>query len=323
MTLAHQGYIDLPSHGRPGGFDHAAVHLASGRLYVAHTANDALDVVDSGAGRFVQSVPDLPGVAGVLVAEEDGRIFTANRAARTVGILAAPDARLLGTVRVGLGPNGLAYDPGRAHLLAANVGDVAVPGSYTVSLVDAKAHALLGYVPVSGRTRWALFDGESDAFYVNIADPPEIAVLDASRPDHVHRTLPIPAAGPHGLDLDPRSRRLFCACDGKVLVALEPTTGRILGRTALSGVPDVVFCNAALGHVYVAIGDPGVIDVFETATLRHLQTVQTERGAHTIGFDPTRNTVYAFLPESHRAAVYQDEGARPGEPARAAEAMRR
>jgi hypothetical protein len=75
------------------------------------------------------------------------------------------------------------------------------------------------------------------------------------------------------------------------LAALEPTTGRVLGQTALSGVPDVVFCNAALGHVYVAIRDPGVIDVFETETLRRLESVETEAGAHTIAFDASRQRV--------------------------------
>jgi len=33
--------------------------------------------------------------------------------------------------------------------------------------------------------------------------------------------------------------------------------------------------------------------------------VKTGPGAHTIGFDAARNTVYAFLPESHAAAVYR------------------
>ena len=46
MSLEHQGYIELPPHARPGGFDHASVHSASARLYVAHTSNDALDVLD-------------------------------------------------------------------------------------------------------------------------------------------------------------------------------------------------------------------------------------------------------------------------------------
>jgi hypothetical protein len=49
-----------------------------------------------------------------------------------------------------------------------------------------------------------------------------------------------------------------------------------------------------------------VIEVFETEPLRRVQIVTTEPGAHTIAFDPTRHRVYAFLPGSHRAAVYVD-----------------
>jgi hypothetical protein len=34
--------------------------------------------------------------------------------------------------------------------------------------------------------------------------------------------------------------------------------------------------------------------------------VSTERGAHTIALDEAANRVYAFLPETHRAAVLRD-----------------
>ena len=80
---------------------------------------------------------------------------------------------------------------------------------------------------------------------------------------------------------------------------------RFVSQHALSGPPDVVFLNARLQHLYVAIGDPGVIDVFDIRTMRRVESVPTERGAHTIGFDATRDTVYAFLPDTHRAAVYR------------------
>ena len=306
MSLENKGSVELPRHDKPGGFDHAAVHGGLGRLYVAHTANSALDVIDCRAQRYLHSTPGLTGVAGVMVSEEQNLVFTANRQANTVGILSAATGDLLGEVPVGIGPNGLAYDATRHLLLAANVGDPTIPGSQTVSLVDVRTKTLLGHVPVPGRTRWAVFAAETEAFYVNIADPPEIAVIEAQRPDHVHRTFPVPANGPHGLDFDPQTGRLFCACDAKVLVALDMKTGTILSQHDLSGGPDVLFVNPALGHLYVAIGDPGVIEVLDTEPLRRLQTLQTERGAHTIGFDPIRNTVYAFLPESHRAAIYLD-----------------
>jgi DNA-binding beta-propeller fold protein YncE len=70
----------------------------------------------------------------------------------------------------------------------------------------------------------------------------------------------------------------------------------------------VIFFNRVLRHLYVAIGDPGVVDVFDTDVMERIETVQTERGAHTLGFDAERNKVYAFLPETHRAAVYTDKG---------------
>jgi DNA-binding beta-propeller fold protein YncE len=74
----------------------------------------------------------------------------------------------------------------------------------------------------------------------------------------------------------------------------------------LSGAPDVVFLNRALRRLYVAIGDPGVVDVIDVSSWRRVETVETERGAHTIAFEEGRNRVYAFLPETHRASVYED-----------------
>jgi DNA-binding beta-propeller fold protein YncE len=300
------GRIELPGHQMPGGFDHAAVHGERARLYVAHTANDALDVIDCAGDRYLNSIPDLTGVAGALVAEEQNLVFTSNRGENTVGIFPVDDETSLAKVEVGVRPNGMAYDPVRRLLLAANVGALEQPGSHTLSIVDVKQRAMIASVPVPGRTRWTVYDARTDAFFVNIADPPQIVVVNAAEPSRIARTVPVPAAGPHGLDLDAERHRLFCACDGKRLVALDTRSGNVQEEADLSGVPDVVFFNAALRRLYVAVGDPGVIEVFDTDTLRRVQAVPTEAGAHTIAFDAARNKVYAFLPQSHRAAVYQD-----------------
>ena len=80
-------------------------------------------------------------------------------------------------------------------------------------------------VPVAGRTRWAIFDPATDCFYVNIADPPQIAVIEAQTPVKVARTIVVPAAGPHGLDLDSPGGRLFCACDGQHVITARLSHG--------------------------------------------------------------------------------------------------
>lgn len=308
MSLEFQGYIELPAHRGEGGFDHAAVHGPSGHLYVAHTANDSVDVIDTKADRYLRSVTGLKGVAGVLVSEERNLVFTSNRSEDTVSLFEEGKDADAAKVKVGVHPNGLAFAPGHRLLLAANVGDPNIPKSTTVSMVDTAARAMVADLPVPDRTRWPLYDPKTRAFYVNVRDPPQIVVIDAPHPDRIARVMPVPAAGPHGLDLEPIRGRLYCACDSAMLVVLNRSSGEVLGERRLSGGPDVVVLNSRRNHLYVAIGDPGVIDVFDTRSLERIESRATERGAHTIAFDAARDRVYAFLPASHRAAVFEDSG---------------
>jgi DNA-binding beta-propeller fold protein YncE len=306
MSLRFVQFIGLPEHIAPGGFDHAAVHQAGNRLYVAHTVNNALDVIDCTADRFLHSIDGLTGVAGALVSEERVMVFISNRGENTVGIFAPRNERGLVKVPVGIRPNGLAFDPLRGLLLAANVGDPNTAGSFTLSVVDIERRAMVHSIPVPGRTRWTVFDPGADVFYVNIADPARIVVVEAEHPARVARELTVPAAGPHGLDLDGERQVLYCACDSGKVFAISPSSGEILYAADLSGTPDVIFINKALKHLYVAVGDPGVIDVFRADNLTLLETVSTEKGAHTIAFDASYNKVYAFLPQTHRAQVFAD-----------------
>ena len=82
----------------------------------------------------------------------------------------------------------------------------------------------------------------------------------------------------------------------------------MVSQNKLSGTPDVVFFNPQRQQLYVAVGDPGVIDVFDTATMVSLGRVATEKGAHTTALAPAGNRVYAFLPATHRAAIYHVRG---------------
>ena len=299
------GYVNLPAHRGAGGFDHAAVHHARGLLYVAHTANHAVDVIDTRTQRYLRSLGDLAGVAGALVDETHDRVFTSNRGEDTIAIVAPEAEDRRARVGVGVRPNGLAFDSGRGVLLSANVGNAEVPGSHTVTLVDVATRTRLADVLVPGRTRWTVFDPVRRVFFVNIAEPALIVVVEPER-HAVTARYPMPERGPHGLDLDAARRRLYCACDGGILLAVDADSGAVLESLALSGAPDVIFLDRGLGRLHVASGDPGAIDVIDVATWRVVETVTTERGAHTLALDEQAHRVYAFLPGTHRAAVFED-----------------
>jgi DNA-binding beta-propeller fold protein YncE len=274
---------------------------------VAHTANDAVDVIDVHHDKYIRSIRELPGVAGVFVSNETDLVFTSNRGEKTVGIFRHNHEEDLEKVTVGGFPNGLAFDPSHKHLLAANVSRQDDSAPVTVSVVNIETRTLDSDITVPGRTRWTVFDSESNRFYVNISKPSKIIAVNSKDPDGIAASYDIPATGPHGLDIDLERRRLFCACDQGGLYHLDLVKKSVWKISELSGGPDVVFYNPKLDHLYVAIGDPGVIEVYDTKAMRRVQTVKTELGAHTIAFNPETNRVYAFLPRTHRASVYSDQ----------------
>jgi DNA-binding beta-propeller fold protein YncE len=240
------------------------------------------------------------------VSEARGLIFTTNRGENTVSIFAPGDERNAFKIGVGIRPNGVAFDSKRGVLVVANVGEPAISNSYTASVVDLERKERIAEIKVPGRTRWAIYDPATEMFFIDIASPARIAAIDARDPKKISKEYVVPAEGPHGLDLDSATGRLLCACDAGILFAIDAASGRVLGDVPLSGAPDVIFLNPQSGRLYVAIGDPGVIDVIDIAAMRQEEVVPTEAGAHTLALDRKRSKVYAFLPRSHRAAVFVD-----------------
>lgn len=294
------GFIEVPPGSQPR-FDHADVHLGSGRLYVAHTGADRIDVFDCSTDSYLRSLPDLPGVAGVLIDNEEDLLFSSDRGCARVSIFRCSDEAVLSRVGVGDHPNGLAFDPARRRLFAFNLGNP--PGkNSTVSVVDVDQGAVIGTIPLAGRPRWATFDRETDSVYVNIADPAEIAVIGGLSLA-IDRVISVPAIGPHGLALD--GDRLHCAADAGSLVTLDRNSGAVLSVLDLPGPPDVVMLDGEHSRLYVAIGEPGVISVIDTEHLQQVEEITTEEGAHTIAWNAALQKLYAFLPRSMGVAVFE------------------
>jgi DNA-binding beta-propeller fold protein YncE len=303
VSLVRTGFIPVPPGSTPG-FDHADVYRAGRRLFVAHTGADRVDVLDCAARAFLRSLADLPGVAGLLIDEEGDLLFTTDRGAARVSVFRCSDEQLLGRVDVGPHPNGLAYDRRRRRLYAFNLGEPLGEGC-TVSVVDLDTMQVCAELLLSGRPRWALYDEARDRVYVNIRDPAEVAVIDAQA-IAIERAISVPSDGPHGLWLD--QGRLFCAADGGALVVLDADGGELLASLGLPRIPDVVMHDAERHRLYVAVGEPGCVCSFDTERLEHVETIETEPGAHTTCWDPDGRCLYVFSPARCGAALYEDAG---------------
>jgi DNA-binding beta-propeller fold protein YncE len=302
VGLVLTGFIPIRAGFKPG-FDHADVYRKGRRLYVAHTGADRIDVIDCEARAYLGALPvELPGVAGVLIDEDHDLLFSSDRGAARVSVFRCADEQLLGQTEVGPHPNGLAYDRRRRRLYSFNLGEP-LGENCTASVVDASSMRVIAELPLPGRPRWAVYDSQRDVIYANIRKPAQIIVINCEQAV-IERTLEVPSAGPHGLWLD--GGRLFCAADGGELVVIDSESGEVRASLSLPGVPDVVMHDPDLRRLYVAIGDPGLVCSFDSERLEQLETVETEQGAHTTGWDPVGRALYVFSPASVGAAVYEE-----------------
>jgi DNA-binding beta-propeller fold protein YncE len=296
-VLKPLGFVDLPRHAS-GGFDHGDVHLPSGKVFVAHTANNSIEVVDGENQRHLETIPGCPEASGVLCAPGEDLVIAAARGAGKILLIDASKDSMRGETQAGRMPNGLAWDGRRKHILVADVGD------NSARILDASSKRLLSTIGLPGRPRWSVYDDRSDVFLVNVREPSGVFLVSAESMEG--RFVPVSVAGAHGLDLERNSGRAYIACDGRAVVVLDVATGKEITTIPISGEPDAIWHNPKSNLLYCAIGKPGVVEVIDTAKLAVIERIETEEGAHTLAFDKARQRLYVFLPRSCRVSIYQE-----------------
>lgn len=287
--------IPIPPHA-PTEFNHGDVHLASGRVFMAHPHADTVEVLDGEHGLHVATIPGCPEASGVLVAQDLNLVFAAARGAGKVLIIDAQTLTIRKEVAVDPRPNGLAWDPHHQQLLVA---DAQLNTARLINL----AGDTLAVTHLLGRPRWCVYEPQTQRFLLNIREPARIQVLAAETAQSLE-DWPIASVGPHGLDLNVSQGRAYCACDDGQVVSLDLATGQEMGRVTIPGEPNVVWYNPTLQQLYVAIGVPGVVVVIDTQQLTIMQTLPTEHGASRTAFDDQRQCLYVFLPSACQAAVF-------------------
>ena len=297
MSLKALGTIEIP--GAAGSeFDHGIFDPKSRRVFIAHTKQSTVEVIDPGAGRHIATLPGFPGVAGAVA--DDGEILLTNRGSASVAWLDAATLETRSVFPSGARPNGAAIVKRRALGIAACIGgEQETPSLQAFRLDDGQRVKL----DLPGRPRWCVTDAAAERLFVCIREPSMILVVGL--PDL--RSLAqwrVPSGGAHGLDIDHARQRLYAACDDGDLVEVDSRSGEVTHVWPIVGPPDVTFFNPATGRVHVAIGEPGLVETIHPGTGKTMRTV-TSAGAHTTVLVPP-DRLYVISPAHGGVLVLAD-----------------
>jgi len=287
MLLKALGQIQIK--GAAGSqFDHGAFDSKTGRVFVAHTGQDCLEVIDHAASHHLTTLSGFPEAAGVVA--DDAQVLVTNRGSAG---LAWVDGDTLETRQVypaAPRPNGVAIVSHSRLAIVACIGNES-HGPELQSLVLDKSQRWSVALP--GRPRWCVTDREGTRVFLAIREPSMVFVAQLPELTEVQHWS-LPSEGAHGLDIDHENAVLYVACDGASLVAVDAAAGEKLGQWPLAGEPDATFFNPTSSLVHVAIGNPGLVQSINPSTGSSTQ-VPTAMDAKTTALVPP-DYLYVFSP---------------------------
>ena len=296
MPLKKIGTIAIPN-AAGSAFDHGAFDARSGRVFIAHTARNCLEVIDHD-GKHIATLPGFPGAAGAVA--DDGQVLVTNRASASVALLDASTLETRSSFKTGRRPNGAVIVARSGLAIAACIGDDGE--TPTLQLFGLRDHKHLS-IDLPGRPRWCVTDAAAERVFLCIREPS--MVLVARLPDLGAVThWKIPSSGAHGLDIDHSRSLLYIACDDSTLIEMSSTSGEVTNVWPIAGPPDVTFFNPTTGLVHVAIGEPGLVETVDPRTGHGMQTI-TGTDAHTTVLVPP-NQLYVISPTHGGILVLSD-----------------
>jgi DNA-binding beta-propeller fold protein YncE len=192
--------IDLPPHPS-GGFDHGDVHLATGRVFVAHTATGAIEVIDGNRGVHTGTIPGCP--VNTQYDPVSRRVFVA---VQTRNELAEIDPAT-GHIVARYGLFGCRHDHGLLIDGPRRLAFVACDGDATLLIFDLQARRVIGTQSVGADPDVLALDVGLHRLYV--AAESGIVTVFAERADSLQKLGEIRAGHAHVVAVDSTDHRVY------------------------------------------------------------------------------------------------------------------
>jgi YVTN family beta-propeller protein len=271
-----------------GFWDLLAVDNATGRLFLSH--GTVVDVVDTRTGKPVATIQDTKGAHGIALARDLNKGFITCGRDSSVAIFDLDSLNVIARVPVtGQNPDAILYEPSTRRVFAFN------GGSANATVIDGATNKVIGTIALGGKPELPAMDGMGMVF-VNLEDKSMVDAIDA-RTMTVKAEWPLaPGEEPTGMAMDAVTRRLFVACNNKLMIVMDADGGTIVATVPIGERVDGADFDPTLKRAYSSNGD-GTLTVVEEVDANHfrvLETVATQKGARTLAVNT--KTHHIFLP---------------------------
>jgi DNA-binding beta-propeller fold protein YncE len=264
-----------------GRFDHLIVDVPGRRLFTAAMEDKSVDVFQVDSGKLIYTIQGIEKPHALLYRQDINRLYVTDGEAGDLKIFDGKTYKLLMTVKLLVGADGIGYDPATKYLYVVNGGKDAKVSYSMISVIDSTSGKKLADIKVDGDTLEALtLEKSSPRMYVNNRGKNQVEIIDRNTL-RVLASWPVTlGTGNDPIALDEDNHRLYIACRSGQIVVFDTQTGKELqalaigpsGKAGGEWVDDLVF-DPKTKRLYAPCGGTATVDVYEEIDPDHYRSL--------------------------------------------------
>jgi DNA-binding beta-propeller fold protein YncE len=279
--------------GGAGRWDYLSVDPDNRRLYVMHSGDNVINVIDIDKNTVVGKIEDTPGVHGFVAVPALGKGFSSNGTENKSSVVDLKTLKTLSKVDTGMNPDAILYEPSKKEIYTFNGSS---KDATVFSAVDGKVVAT---IPLGGKPETGVADPSAGRVYVNNEDTAEVKVVDVNTHAVVATWKLAPGTAPTGMAFDAKDKLLIVGCSNSMMVIMSSTDGKIVATVPAGAGIDASAFDPGNGLAFASAGGGGNVTVAKAdgGKWSVIQTLETTRGARTMAVDPKTHNIYVAAVE--------------------------
>ena len=271
--------------GGTGAWDYLKADSDSRRLYVSHSSE--VVVLDLDTQKEVGRMNGFGFIHGIVIVKTLGIGFLSDGQKNQVVIFDPSTLAIKGRIETLANPNSMAYDQATGLLFVGH------KPTRSMTVIRASSGKIEANIKLDGIPEFPVSDGNGN-IYVNIDDKSEIVRIDAGSLTVKARWPLNPCQGPSGLALDQQKRRLFAACNNKLMAVVNADSGKLITTLPIGDGPDAAGFDPEAKLAFSSNGDGSLTVIAERAKDKYevVQDLHTEQGARTMTLDVKTHAIY-------------------------------
>ncbi|HXS09174.1 MAG TPA: hypothetical protein VN852_04260 [Candidatus Krumholzibacteria bacterium] len=280
---------DIPLPGNPTRFEGQSFDPTNNRLYIAHSGDGELVMVDTSAKRVIANLPNFPGCTGVLAVPEMESVFVSVPGRDEVTMMNTSSLKVTRAAG-GESPYSLVWASGIGKVYVSDRKDT------KATVIDIRMKNRVTTIDLGGEMGAAVYDTKTGRILMNSRSTNELVEIDPAT-DIVASRLKLSGKTPHGLQIAPSSRVAFAACadDAKLLV-IDLEKFKVIDTLVTGEGPDALAFDEGNGMLYVGT-EANVVSVYQLKgkNLKRMGDVEVGTNPHSVCVNTTTHEVYIPL----------------------------